>query len=305
MRFLNLFKARPSTMSALTLGIILLLMFPFGAAAGLLKFNFIADAFVNTPTCHYLQSLLHLNGDNCATSTDMIFMLKDHRWWEVIAFFWVLGFTVLFLWFELPRQYEALKVGSMTWAYRLSFTVSFVMLCSYLIYIHGIGVIQAGYRSALTAKVILAITFVAMNFLIIHRATKLGLETPTDHSKERQLNAVANDFRMYNSYIDMPTVFALSMLLVWDRWFAATETGNLAEFISGASSVILVTTGFLFGVSVLRDAPEETTSAVLAVKPPNLNNSTAAPLQEPPLDPPQRRPPRLGRTRQDRRKELK
>jgi hypothetical protein len=310
MRLLNLFKARPSTMSALTLGIILLVIFPFGAAASLLKFDFIANAFVNTPACHYLESILHLNGDKCATSADMIFMLKDHRWWEVIAFFWVLGFTALFLWFELPKQYEALnKAGAMTWAFRLSLVVTGVMVCSYFVYIHGIWIFQAGYRSALTAKVILAVTFVTINFLIIDRATKLGLETSTNHPKKRELKAIANDFKIYNSYIDMPTLFALSILLFWDQWFAATETGNLPEFISGASSVILVTTGFLFGVSVLRDAPEETTSVALVVKPPSPDNSATPQPREGPLEPPppprQRRSPRPGRTRQDRTNEIK
>ena len=298
MQLIRLFREKPSTMCALSIGFLLLMAFPFGAVAYLVRFDSIAAVLVNTRLCHGLEAALHLDKDGCGASANIILMLKDHRWWEVISFFWTLIFTALFLWFELPKQYQALNGFNpsrwSTWHARLSLIVSAIMVASYLIYMNGFwGLLDPGYKSSLTAKVILAVTFVSINIFIIGRAQSLEQEPGHSQTKRLELRNIKEDFRIYNSYIDMPALVALSVLLVWDFAFAAPNPGDLPEFISGASSVILITTGFLFGISVVRDAPEghqatnQPPTQTPNTTPPQLQAAAAPPAPSPlPPSPP-------------------
>lgn len=263
MRLFDLYRTKPTTMTALTLGAALIILFPFGLAASLINWDVVGKHFLQSWLCDNALSLLHMSDARACESMDKAHaMLKDHRWWEVIAFFWTVAFTALFLWFELPEQYQALnRDGGLTkFSLRLILVVFAIMFFSIRIDLYGIWIVEAGYRSALLAKVILAATFVGINFWIVGRARKLGAQK------------IADDFASYNTNIDMPSLFALSVLSIWDFGFASQDGGSLAEFISGASSVVLITTGFLFGVSIVRDAPGP-------IPPPN--NSKIQPVADP------------------------
>lgn len=249
---LQIFKSKLATSLGLAFGVVLILLFPFGVLAYFASLDLIGSSLISSGACKVLASLLHHNGDGCASQTSLVKMLQSHQWWEAIAFFWTVLFTCLFLWLELPDQYEALnKAGNGRWSSRLSVIVTLIMSLSIALYFNGLGIFHPDYTTALMAKVLLASTFVGVNIAIARRATEMGLHN------------IAAEFTAYNRNIDLPTCLALFLLLIWDKYIADHDIGNLPEFVAGASSVVLITTGFLFGISVLRNTPENDTSKQL------------------------------------------
>lgn len=249
-------KSRPfpwGTLASLFFGLVLLVLFPFGGLLKLVSLPSIGEHFLNSGFCSLLRSAVHSHDNACASQAGVSSLLLDHRWWEIIAFWWTVIFTLILIWIELPQQYAALYEGNSgkdtasqkflaAWSARVSSCVTLSLASAIFLYIFGFfSIVEAGYRSALAAKVLLALTFVIVNFCIIRRANLLRLTHITD------------EFTKLNYNIDMPTLFALSLLMLWDKCFADQLTGNLLEFISGASSVVLITTSFLFGANIIAD----------------------------------------------------
>jgi hypothetical protein len=241
------------TLISLVVGVGLLVLFPFNGLLKLVSMPSVSDYFLNSRFCYFLALAVHSHGNECTSNTGITRLLSDHRWWEIIAFWWTIVFTLILIMLELPQQYAALYEGNSTtdkaaqkflpgWSARVSSCVTASLALSICVYINGVAsIVEAGYRSALAAKVLLALTFVTVNFCIIRRARRLALTEITE------------EFRRLNYNIDMPTLFALFLLMLWDRYFAEQTIGNLSEFISGASSVVLITTSFLFGGNIIAD----------------------------------------------------
>lgn len=259
MRMLNSFKSKPATGIGLVIGVILIVLFPLGLASYLASFETISSPFVNSRTCYVFELIIHDHEDNCSSRANIVEMLKSHRWWEAVAFFWTLIFTGLFLWWDLPEAYDELnKVGSGKWSSRLSIIVTVVMIVSFSFYFWGDRVFDTqAYTAGLAAKVMLALTFVLINSMIVKRARELlankSAADLNEKKKLHKLEQIVAEFTALNRDIDRPTFLTLLVLLIWDLLLADGTIVDLEAFIAGASSVILITTAFSFGFTILGD----------------------------------------------------
>ena len=269
MRIPESLRSNPATSIGLLIGIFLVVILPFGGVAKLAAASeTFATSLANSGACRALEWIIHDHDNNCGSQKDIVEMLRSPQWWEAVAYFWTLILTALFLWFDLDRKIDEelkkkddarKKAGTPSneeelveafkrirlfgkFSTRAAIIVTLVVMpTSLAIYFVGFWVVPASYITALVAKIILAVTFVVLNLFIISHVRKL------------KLDKLAEEFIQINR-ADISALISLAILFFWDWKFALKDYEDIPTFIAGASSAILITTGVLFGMDIIRDA---------------------------------------------------